>query len=128
MTDKELLDAVHEIESRFVWVLKRKVQIRNKNDVAESITFRADYKDAMRKIKDHLTYDKWMEQYFSDGVDLDKMLVFATVSRDLQVNVDKIHNFLVSYIKWYDFVLTYLDHFDVKFLSTIWRSAHFISV
>lgn len=128
MTDEEVVDAVLQIEHdwRRGWRVITRRQLRTKNDCARNILFRSDYLRAMKIIKDGSSYEEWVEEYFDGGVDIDKVLVFATVGRDLEVCVDDVMAFQQLYLEWKEKILSCLCCYDIRFLSRVWKSCQFL--
>lgn len=122
LTNAELLEAVQQIEAMYEWNVETSVPFTYKRDCAQHIRHRADYMNAMKHIKNHLSYDEWMENYFSREVDLDRMLVFAVINLDLQDKVNSLQPFLCSYFKWYDYLVLFLDVDELQFLIRVWKS------
>ena len=128
MTDEDVMDAVLQIEHtwRRGWRVLTPRQLKTKNDCARGIHFRSDYLRAMRMIKDGISYEKWVESYFDNGTDIDKVLVFATVGRDLEICVDDPMAFCQLYLEWKEKILACLCRYDIHFLSRVWKSCQFI--
>lgn len=130
MSDKELLQAVLKLEAEYGmqpgWEVECSVVFRDRNDTVRNIHTRPDYKLAMKYIRDRTTYDLWVERYFGTDADVDKVLVFATVSRDLHTCVNNIYAFRNTYAEWMRHIVPGLDYSELSFLEFVWSSCKFI--
>ena len=92
-------------------------------DPARSIVYRPDYKRAVAYISDVQSYHEFMGHYFESDVDIDRILVFATISRDM---MKKMPHLNVIYLAWLIGLQRYISEADFAFLSSLWSECKFV--
>ena len=94
-----------------------------KMDPAKAILYRPDYRRGMSSIHDVQSYHEFMCQHFSKDIDIDRILVFATISRDVLKSLPHLH---LSYLAWLTVLQGYMTSTDFEFLSTLWTECKFL--
>ena len=92
-------------------------------DPTKSIHHRPDYKRGMSYISDVESYHAFMGDYFRSDVDIDRILVFATISRDV---LKKMSHLNVIYLAWLIGLQQHISEADFAFLSSLWSECKFI--
>lgn len=109
-----------------MWKVEHDIHYHYSNDCAKSVCSRSDYRLGIKAIQDAVSYDRWILNHFGDGVDIDTVLVFAAISRDLQHRVSDKNTYVHHYSKWLCVIIPCLDCYDQKFLRLIWNACKFV--